>query len=197
MTQHKVITQAFLHWLPIATAIVVVSGIAYASSQFIIRSSANDAPLQLSESALAAIEQGAPLEQLLPPTSDSDITKGTAPFAVLINGTGTPVGSTGMLDGKIPVPPQGALDAAKKKGEHRLTWEPKNGQRFATVITSIPGPQGGYVIVGKTLKETDARINKLCLMAALGALAALAASFILSYVAHSVIRKKSTEPAQQ
>jgi sensor histidine kinase regulating citrate/malate metabolism len=57
--------------------------------------------------------------------------------------------------------PNGVLDAAKTKGETRITWQPKKGLRFALVVKYFNDQNSGYVVVGRSIKEIEARESDL------------------------------------
>jgi len=70
-----------------------------------------------------------------------------------------------------------------------VTWQPKPGIRIAAVITSFTSPtESGFVLVGRSLKETDNRIAQVGIISAIATLVALLLSFLVMWQ----LAKKST-----
>src|SRR4051812_9460183 len=137
-------------------AAIIVTGIfltIYATVQQAHRSGANDPQLQLARDIETKMSSNKPFDQLLP--NDSiDISQSLANFVTIYNSSGTPVQSTGMLDNKLPQLPAGVFDFTKSNKEDVFTWQPRAGVRVATVLESTPN---GFVAVGRSLQEVEAR----------------------------------------
>ena len=144
-------------------AAIIVSGILlamYATVQQVHRTAANDPQLQLARDISARINTNN-IAHLLPDDT-IDISQSLATFVTLYNSNGEPVGSTGMLDGKLPEIPKGVFEYAKANGENDITWQPKAGVRMAMVVESVPSSsQVGYVAVGRSLQEVEVREGNL------------------------------------
>lgn len=57
------------------------------------------------------------------------------------------------------------FDAARERGEHRVTWEPKKGVRIVLVV--VPTSKGWFVAAGRNMSEVQHRIGvlaRLCLV---------------------------------
>ena len=67
----------------------------------------------------------------------------------------------------------------KANGEERVTWQPEPGVRMATVVVRNPGPAGGFIVVGRSLSETESRIGQLGSLLFLGWAATLIGVLIL------------------
>ncbi|MDB5238095.1 MAG: hypothetical protein JWM46_365 [Candidatus Kaiserbacteria bacterium] len=146
-------------WLPLAVAITGLCLAIYASGQQIYRQSLNDPQIQLAEDAVARISGGASASSTIPKTS-VDIAGSLAAFMVVYDATGTPLVSSGLLDGRVPVPPAGVFEYAANNSDDRLTLEPEVGVRIAAVVKAIP--QGkGFVLVGRNMRVVEARISDL------------------------------------
>lgn len=171
------------YWLPLA---IVASGLCfftYVAVQQNYRMSANDPQVELAQNDAAALSAGTSPEQIVPSTS-VEIGKSLSTFTLIFDANGNVLASSALLDGKTPSIPAGSLTAALKTGENRVTWQPRTGLRFATVIDAYTSPAGkGYVLVGRSLREAEARIDNLTLMLTLTWLAALIASFVAVIVA--------------
>src|SRR3954451_10827523 len=137
-------------------AAIIVTGIflaIYATVQEAHRSGANDPQLQLARDIDAKLSSNKPFDQLLP--NDSiDISQSLANFVTIYNSSGTPVQSTGMLDNKLPQLPAGVFDFTRNNKEDVFTWQPREGVRVATVLEATPN---GFVAVGRSLQEVEAR----------------------------------------
>ncbi|MGZ5486360.1 MAG: hypothetical protein ACXWFB_10700 [Nitrososphaeraceae archaeon] len=65
--------------------------------------------------------------------------------------------ATSAMTGNVePVYPKGILDYVDKMGEDRVTWQPQDGLRFATV-----GIKTGdnYIVAGRSLQEPERLIG--------------------------------------
>jgi hypothetical protein len=153
----RLVVGAALAWLPIAAALVAMTGLVYVTVQQSLRSGANDPQLQIAGDLAAQLGGGADPGALLG-TAKVDLATSLSPYAIVFDDTGHPVASTGVLDGTVPVPPAGVLRAA---GQHRneLTWQPRSGVRSAIVVVPFHAANGrsGTVLAGRSLREVEKR----------------------------------------
>jgi len=140
--------------------LTLVFGTIYAIGQQILRQGANDPQIQFAED-IAVVLSGNTKPTDLASNTRVDVAKSLAPFLVITDAKGTVLTTTGELDNQVPAIPQGVLEAAKKKGENRTTWQPRNGVRVALVVTSYPN---GFIAVGRSLREVEARTQGLLYM---------------------------------
>jgi hypothetical protein len=98
---------------------------------------------------------------------------------VVYSADGTPTAGNGYLDGALPKMPSGVFSEAYVNHENRITWQPRSDIRSAVVIVGIGGGRKGYVMVGRSLKETERRISNLTLQVGVGCVGTLVASLIL------------------
>ena len=89
-----------------------------------------------------------------------DIAGSLSPFLIVIDDTGIAKAASGRLRGEIRAVPSGVLDAARRGGEQRVTWQPERGVRIASVIVPYAGSSGGFVIAGRSLREIEERVEK-------------------------------------
>ncbi len=172
----------FKHWLPLAAAVTVVSGMIYGTVQQNYRQSANDPQIQIAEDLALQLSSGQ--QQFNLPTAKVDLAKSLSPVIIILDDTGKELYSSGVLDGATPVPPKGVFEFTKANGEDRVTWEPKRGVREALVVVyfnNVTTKRTGYVIAAKSLKEVEIREQKLEMMVGAGWLAALLGSFLLQW----------------
>ncbi len=187
MNQHSPWSALFRKWLPLGVTIILLGGLMHVAVQQNYRQSANDPQIQIAEDIAAALTSGsASPESIVSPSPTADMTSSLSPFLVLYSATGTPLGGSAALDGKLPTLPDGVLDYAKEHSENRLTWQPKDSFRVAAVITKFTGATEGYVLVGRSLKEVEVREKQLLEMTVVGILVSL----LLSFGAVMLVSKK-------
>ncbi len=174
-----------------AVVIILVCGFVYMTAQQMYRQSANDPQIQIALDVVTAINSGsAAPDSIVSPSPTADMTTSLSPFLVIYSATGTPIGASVFLDGKLPTVPSGVLDYVKEHGEERLTWEPKDGLRIAAIVVKYSGTEEGYVLVGRSLKEVEVRINELTKMSVIATVATLVLSFFAVF-----FMQKKREPA--
>jgi hypothetical protein len=164
-------------WLPLAVAITLICGIIYVTAQQVYRNSANDPQIQMAEDTASELVGGLQPSMLItgPPI---DMATSLAPYLIIFNESGTPVVSSGQLDGRIPVPPPGVFEYSRINKEDRITWKPRSDVRHAVVIMHYNGSKSGFVLAGRSLRETENRIGILGTGILIGWLVTLFASLI-------------------
>jgi hypothetical protein len=156
----KIIFNTLKFWLPLAAAVTLLSGMVYIAVQQELRISANDPQIQLAEDGARALAEQQPPDSIVPP-GKVDIAQSLAPYLIVFDSQGSPVASNAVLHGVIPDIPKGVLDYTRTHGEDRVTFMPEAGVRSATVIVSVNGGQGGFVLAGRSLREVEKRIDQL------------------------------------
>ena len=196
--QQTILQKTFWQWLPLGLATLVLSGLIFTGLLQIYRQSANDPQIQITQDYAGALSKGeAQASALVPSDPTVEISASLSPFLAIYSSTGTPVGSSSALDNKLPVLPANVFVTALKKGEYRFTWQPKKDLRVAAVIAPYSSTdEKGFVMVGRPLTETDARIKQLAEITAVGT----AIAWLLSFLAMWLIAAKTspeeiTEPA--
>lgn len=147
-------------WFSCLGVITFLSALIYTAAQQNLRQSANDPQVQLAEDIASSIEKGQSPASLLS-SNTIDITNSLAPFITVFDKQGNPIASSGYLDGKLPTLPKGVFDFTRQNGEDRITWQPRSGARFAVVITAFSGQTSGFVMAGRSLRETEIREDVL------------------------------------
>lgn len=149
----------------------------YAIPQQVLRNGANDPQIQMATDLAAKLEAGVTPTAAMP-TGDVDMARSLAPFLIVYNDAGQPLGSTGRLDGQIPVLPAGVFDYVRQHGEERVSWQPvlgnTRGVRIAAVVERVNGTQPGFVLAGRSMREVEMRQEQIGRMAGLAWLAMLA-----------------------
>src|SRR5580698_671314 len=125
MTHHKaVLAETFKTWLPLAVTIIILTGLVAVAVQQNYRQSANDPQIQIAEDVSTAINNGsATPDAIVSPTPTTDIASSLSAFVTVFSATGTPIGSSVSLNGKLPTLPSGVFDYVKLHGEDRFTWQ--------------------------------------------------------------------------
>jgi hypothetical protein len=157
---NKKVWHAFEGWLPLAVGLTMLTVLLHVSGYVIIRSLANDIQIQLVDDVARYLERGADTRMFnsqLPVPIESSRTA----YVVLYDLNKTPISGFGLLHGELPRLPDGVFEHTKKVGEHRVTWEPERGLRQAVVLRYQEGVNPGYIMAGRSLSDTDARIRAL------------------------------------
>jgi hypothetical protein len=179
MNLKKMAFKFFRSWLPLAVAIVALCGLAYLTAQQLLRQGANDLQIQLSEDFAASLTSSkVPLGNF--PAQPVEISTSLSPFVMIFDDSGKVLVSNALLDGNTPIYPPGIFEYVRQHGQDRVTWQPREGVRQATVVTRFDGPAGsGFVVVGRSLREVEERsiyFLQICALACLVTLIATAAA---------------------
>jgi hypothetical protein len=176
----RVLHLAGLTFLPLAVLAAGVAGTVYIVAQQGLRSGADSPQLQLAEDAARALDAGAAPETVAgPPTVD--VARSLAPFLVVFDSQHRALASNGQLDGTTPAPPSGVLDHAVATGApNRVTWQPRQGVRIATVTVAW---SGGTVMAGRSLREVERLEDQALLLVVAG----LAATLVVVGAASAVV----------
>ena len=182
----SLLMRSLVRWLPLGVAATLVIGTAYVFAQQSYRQGANDPQIMVARDIATKIASGTAADQLVS-KEQVDPSASLAPFVIVFDAQGTVVVSSATLGGSTPVPPRGVLAAAKASGENRVTWQPRGDTRIASVIVPVKGGQGGWVLAGRSLQETEGRVHTLTQLAAFGWLATLVATLVAALLAEWVV----------
>ena len=169
--------KALKGWLPFAVVGTAAVVLIYVGIQQDMRQTANDPQIRMAEDGAAALKNGSSTKSVIFPGS-VDLSTSLDPFMIILNDAGEVLASSASLNGSTPTLPKGVLDTARTKGENRLTWQPQDGVRLATIVTYQDGKQPGFVVVGRSLREVEKREKQLAVMAAADLVGLLGASYI-------------------
>ncbi len=163
----------------IAALLVIVFGTVYAVVQQMQRNDADYPQVQMAEDAASALNAGI-LPSML--TSGSvQMNVSLAPFVIIYDQNGNPVGGDGYLRGSMPKIPVGVLTAARGHDYHRVTWQPAEGVRIAAVAVVA---NKYYVVGGRSMTLVERNIQRTFAVTFFGGVASLAilsAMFALYY----------------
>jgi hypothetical protein len=165
-------------WLPLAAALTLVTGLIYVAVQQDIRQGANDPQIQMAEDTAQLLNQGKAPSSVVP-AATVDLAQSLSPFIIVFDSSGKAVASSGLLHSQIPALPAGVLTVAREHGEDRVTWQPEPSVRIASVVVGYGGAQPGFVLAGRSLRESEIRVDRLGSLLAVGWLASLAVITVL------------------
>ncbi len=169
-------------FLPVAALATALYGLVYLVGQQALRTAADDPQIQLVEDAAARLDAGAAPSEVIG-SRPIDIARSLAPFVVVYDSSGAVLASDGSLDGASPRVPSGVLESARTTGLDKVTWQPREGVRMATV--AMPWG-GGTVLAGRSLRIVEERVDRLGLLVALAWLVSLVGLGLASFIASSI-----------
>jgi hypothetical protein len=168
---------------------VVLAGIStvlavalYTIPQQVLRQGANDPQIQMATDLTTFLDRygvtgGLNQGALLQSGGVVDIAHSLSPFLIVYNDQGQPLGSNAQLNGQTPAPPIGVFEYTRVHGEERISWQPvlgrEHGVRIAAVVQRVNGPQPGFVLAGRNMREVEAREQQIEQMAGLAWIAML------------------------
>ncbi len=183
MTRAKLVVR---QWLPVAAVATVLCLLVYVTAQQLLRHAADDPQIQVAEDAAAALARGESPASVLP-AGWIDIAASVAPFTMVLDEKGGVVVTSGLLHRAVPSFPAGVLEFARAHGEHRVTWQPERGVRIASVVIPLGGDKLGFVVTGRSLRESERRTAQFGTLALLGWLAALVISLAVTAAAEAML----------
>ena len=180
-------------WLPLAAAITGICLLVYATVQQSFRTGANDPQIQLAEDATTQLASGTHPESLraIVGGPSVDIEQSLATFVIVYDERGTVLVGTGMLGGRVPVPPAGVFAVAREHGEDRVSWQPTRRARVAAVVRHSAAGNGAFVLAGRSLREIEARESSLRMMCAMAWIMLLATTFALAAAGELLLPRRS------
>lgn len=145
-------------WVQLAALATALCMVVYLAVQQTGRQIANDPQIQIARDAGTALANGQPASSIIPPTT-VDLSHSLSPWVTVVDEKGNIVASSARLHQQPRTVPAGILENARSNGEWRVTWQPEPGVRMATITVHNPGPGGGFVVVGRSLEESEARTS--------------------------------------
>jgi hypothetical protein len=131
----------------------------------VLRLGANDPQIAMASDLAAALEQGGlnetlqagTLPALVSESGKIDMAHSLSPFVIVYDDQGHTIASQAQLDGATPVPPAGIFNYVRNHKEDRISWQPRRDVRIAAVIERVDGPQPGFVLAGRNMREVESR----------------------------------------
>lgn len=166
------------HWLVAALLGTAFCGLVYLVVQQNLRQEANNPQIQLAEDIASALENGRNTGSLVPQDM-VDLKSSLGVFVIQFDDQGKQTSSSAVLGGQSPVLPAGVLNYVRKHGEDRITWQPEPGVRIAAVISGYKGVKSGFVLAGRSLRETERRIGQIGLICGIAWIATLGMALVV------------------
>jgi len=166
-------------WLPLGAAVTLIAGLIYLSDQQQIRLEGNNPQVQIAEDAAAALAAGKTADALVP-FEKVEISQSLTPYLIVYDAGGTLLAGNAVLHGIAPSIPTGIFDSVRKDGEDRVTWQPEVGVRQAAVVAPVNGGKGGFVLVGRSMRELEALEDSQLIRVQLGWLVTMLVTLALA-----------------
>jgi hypothetical protein len=109
----------------------------------------------------------------------------------VLNDNGKAIASSATLNGQAAAVPSGVIDYVRTSGENRVTWQPQRGVRMATITVRVAGNPTRFVTAGRSLDETEGRIDKLGRLLLLGWLVTLAGLLVVVAPTEALLSKRT------
>ena len=197
MRYYRSMSKFLVLWLPQALIITGLVCVTYLGIQQSYRQGLNDPQIQMAEDGAALLSQGGvPAELVQRGVVPVDVAKSLAPWIAVYDEAGGPLESSAVLNDVPPMPPKSTFDSSTwslrngrdNAGEEvRYTWQPEPGVRVALVMVHFTNPNpgngslsSGYVVAGRNMRETEARIGLFAKTAAFAWFGLLCISALLT-----------------
>jgi hypothetical protein len=145
---------ALRFFLPMACVWTLAAGLVVLIQHQALRAQADEPQLQIAEEAALRLAGGADPKSVLP-AANIALERSQSSFVTVYDSAGEVVASSASLHGAPPRMPAGVLDFALLNGGHRLSWQPQPGLRQALVIVPVRSGSAGFVVAGRSLRETE------------------------------------------
>jgi hypothetical protein len=150
----RVVRTTAKYWVLVGIIIIGLEFLIAATIQQFIRQSANDPQVQMAKDTAASLAAGQSIQNVVS-ANKVDIATSLASYVVVFDVNGKPIASSGQLNGQMPTIPSGVFDSVRQSGEDRITWQPQTGVRSAVVVTQFKGQTSGFVLAGRSLRESE------------------------------------------
>ncbi len=175
--------KSLIYFILFSGVFVTLTFLSYLLVQQDLRMSANDPQIQLAEDDARALSLGAVPASVVSRGKSINISESLAPFVIVYDNKGLALESEAKLHNSIPIPPKGVFDYTRTNGEDRITWQPEDGVRMATVITRWQsGNSSGFVLAGRSIREVENRAQNLLRITLVVTLWLVGLSLILAIV---------------
>lgn len=167
-------------WVPLAIAVTLLCVLLYVVTQQSYRQSFDDPQVRMAEDTAVLLRAGQQPGMLVPDYK-IDIVNSLTPWFAIYSATGTPIASSGMMNGEMPQPPAGIFaDLARATptttlAEIRSTWEPIEGMRQAIVVVSV---DDRIVVAGRNMRDVEERMWNMQLVILFGWLVTMLATLV-------------------
>lgn len=179
MTLTKNSRLAVALWLPTAIAITIVCALVYWTMQQNYRLNGNDPQVQIAQDSVRDLNQVPDLAAIAQAFGQVQIKDTLSTFLVVYDDNKKPVAGNGYLGDKLPELSDAHFAQTQNGADHRFTWQPEKGQKFAAVLRRFEGQQKGYILAARSLREVEARNMMLLLASVIGWALSLIATYAL------------------
>jgi hypothetical protein len=171
-------------WVPLAVAVTGLTAVVYGAVQQDLRQGANDPQIQMAEDAVGRLNAGAAPKEVLP-SDQIELSVSLNSYVMVFDAESRLVVSSAQLNGQAPPFPPSVFNSARSRGQDRITWQPAPGVRSAVVVQPW---RAGFVVVGRSLRLVEERIDQISLLTGFGWLVTLGCTAIAALVAAKVPR---------
>ena len=148
-------------WVVLAIAATILTGAGYVVAQQAVRHAADHPQIEMARAAASKLNAGASPASVLP-AGTVDIAQSSDAYVIVVDASGKVLAASASLGGATVVPPAGVFDYGRSHGEDTVTWQPAAGARSAIVVDAY---NGGFVVAGRSLRETEDLESRLILWA--------------------------------
>lgn len=166
--------------------ITVIFGAIFGTGQQVLRGDSDYPQVEVVQQVQGIIEQGVPLDVIVNSEEAINLEESMSLFVMIFDKDKNLVSSSAKIGEQSPTPPSESFDIAKSKGENKFTWQPQDGVRLAAVLK--PVGDKAFVLAGKSLKETDKRVQTLGVFTLIG----WAVSIVLALLLTLAIKPKQS-----
>jgi hypothetical protein len=181
-------------WIVLAIAISFVFGFIFIATHQTIRSEANATLVDTAQNIAGYLENDdtidSQIEQLsgqIEQSTKVNLANSDKVFVSIYDGEGKPNASTGNVKGTARELDKGVIDTAKKNGVNKISWAPESDVRVAIVVYPIKKGDKGYLVVGKSLKETESNITRIGKILLVGWIITLLITLLSTIVLNNLI----------
>ncbi len=176
-------------WVPIAVSLTCMCLILYVVTRESYRSSQHDPQMQIAEDSALRVSAG------INPTTFAiketvDISVSLSSWLAIYDATGTPIVSTGLIDGEMPQPPAQVFHELRSRTidvstgpaqakENLASWELPSGVRQALVVVQT---KDHFIVAGRSMREVDQRIWNMESAIGIGWVLTLLATFFAVWI---------------
>jgi hypothetical protein len=149
-------------WLPLTTLVTFIAGMVFVVAHQIVRQSANDPQIQLTQDWADQVTSGIEPNRLSL-GAFIDPARSLATFGIVYDQDGQIIASSVSAPSTMAQPGGvfDTVDAAPTKSA-RYTWQPASGERYAAVLQRTTFQNTSYyILAGRNLRPVEERIGRI------------------------------------
>lgn len=132
-------------------AATLLAGLGFVVVQQVVRHAADHPQIEMARTAVAKLNAGSSPASVMP-AGRVDMALSPASFLMVLDSQQNVVASSATLGGGTAIPPSGVFDYVSGHGEDVITWQPAPGVRIAIAVDAF---KGGFVVAGRSLRDTE------------------------------------------